>query len=400
MPEWKEYRLGDYAEITSSKRIFYSDYVLEGIPFFRSKEIIERSLGEAGGEPLYISKEKYLEIKKTFGAPTEGDLLISAVGERAGIPYVVKGQGDFYFKDGNLIWFRNIKPQLNSSYLNYWIKSNIGQQTLGNIMIGSAQKALTIVGLKNLKIPLPSPEYQMAVCETLISLDTKIDLLHRQNTTLETLAATLFKQSFAEEAEEIWQKDVLGNLFDIGIGRTPPRKEQHWFTLNPNDVKWVSIKDMGNTGVYIDTVAEYLTQEAVEQFSVPVIPTNTVLLSFKMTIGRLAITTEKMLSNEAIAHFKQKENSFLFPEFLYLFLKTYSWQQLGSTSSIVEAINSQMIKEIEIQVPDENKLKDFKKAIEPYFQKIKSNAKQIKTITQLRDTLLPKLMSGEVRINN
>ena len=93
------------------------------------------------------------------------------------------------------------------------------------------------------------------------------------------------------------------------------------------------------------------------------------MLSFKMTIGRLAITTERMLSNEAIAHFKQKEKSFLFPEFLYLFLKTYKWEQLGSTSSIVEAINSQMIKEIEMIIPDEQKLNAFKELMNPYFKK-------------------------------
>ena len=106
-----------------------------------------------------------------------------------------------------------------------------------------------------------------------------------------------------------------------------------------------------------------------------------------------------MLSNEAIAHFKQKENSILFPEFLYLFLKNYSWEQLGSTSSIVESINSQMIKEIEIDIPNEKIITEFKEIIIPYFEKIKSNQTQIRTLTQLRDTLLPKLMSGEVRVN-
>ena len=155
---------------------------------------------------------------------------------------------------------------------------------------------------------------------------------------------------------------------------------------------------MGISGIYIDTTAEYLTQEAVDNFNVPVIPPNTVILSFKMTLGRLAITTETMLSNEAIAHFKQKEGSNLYPEYLYLFLKTFRFEELGSTSSIVDAINSQMIKEIEIPIPDKTTLINFKKLVEPFFVKIKSNSKQIKTLTQLRDNLLPKLMSGEVRV--
>ena len=374
MPEWKEYRLGDYAEITSSKRIFYSDYVLEGIPFFRSKEIIERSLGEAGGEPLYISKEKYLEIKKTFGAPTEGDLLISAVGERAGIPYVVKGQGDFYFKDGNLIWFRNIKPQLNSSYLNYWIKSNIGQQTLGNIMIGSAQKALTIVGLKNLKIPLPSPEYQMAVCETLISLDTKIDLLHRQNTTLETLAATLFMQWFVEEAEESWEKVKIEELFVLQRGFDLPSQ-------NRSNGIYPIIASNGINGFH-------------DEFKVkgPGVTTGR-----SGVLGKVIYTQEDFWPLNTTLFIKEYRKAT--PLFAYYFLKTLDLETLNGGSA-VPTLNRNHVHEIETVVPSENRIIEFENLVKNNFQKIKSNTTQIKTLTQLRDTLLPKLMSGEVRINN
>lgn len=79
-------------------------------------------------------------------------------------------------------------------------------------------------------------------------------------------------------------------------------------------------------------------------------------------------------------------------------MKTFRWEQLGSTSSIVEAINSQMIKGMELTVPDENKLSEFKGQIAPYFKKIKSNQDQIRTLCKLRDTLLPKLMSGDIRV--
>src|SRR5690606_8010229 len=105
-----------------------------------------------------------------------------------------------------------------------------------------------------------------------------------------------------------------------------------------------------------------------------------------------------MLSNEAIAHFKIKDNSKFYSEFLFLFLKSFNFSSLGSTSSIAEAINSQMIKEIEMLIPEENKLKMFKIEIEPIFQKIKSYTQPIRHLTQLRDILLPRLMSGEVRV--
>ncbi len=282
-------------------------------------------------------------------------------------------------------------------YAGFYFRSQRFRSTVSSISSITTRASLNNEMMASLEIAVPPIEIQKNIADTLVSLHQKVECLNLQRKTLEQLAETLFRQWFVVEADESWPIISLGKVFDIGIGRTPPRKEQHWFTLNPIDIKWVSIKDMGSCGIYIGAVAEYLTLEAVDRFSVPIIPENTVLLSFKMTIGRLAITTERMVSNEAIAHFKQKSGSFLFPEFLYLFLKTFQWQQLGSTSSIVEAINSQMIKEMEMIMPDNKTLTEFKTLINPIFEKIRANQTQIRTLTQLRDTLLPKLMSGEVR---
>jgi type I restriction enzyme S subunit len=295
------------------------------------------------------------------------------------------------------IWVFRSKNEFDQNFLYYFLANWEFVNTANGADTGTRMPRADWNFLKDTEWLLPvDKNEQIAIAEVLSSLDDKIDLLHRQNKTLEQLAETLFRQWFVEEAEEDWKVDILGNVFDIGIGRTPPRKEQHWFTTNPKDVKWISIKDMGLSGIYIDSVSEYLTEEAIQYFNIPIIPKNTVILSFKMTIGRIAITTERMLSNEAIAHFKKKKDSNLFPEYLYLFLKTYRFEQLGSTSSIVEAINSQMIKEMEILIPDDKRLIDFDKLIRSIFDKIKITQIQIRTLTQLRDTLLPKLMRGEV----
>ena len=343
-----------------------------------------------------ISDEDFRKINERSKVD-QWDVIISMIGEYCGfsfverneiIDYAVKNVG--LFKTGN---------RHKAYWLYYFLNSKIGRFLLETNKSGTSQPYLTLGFLRELSVLYPSSDSEAkAIVEILLSLDDKIDLLHRQNKTLEQLAETLFRQWFVEEADESWEKDILDNLFDIGIGRTPPRKEHQWFSYNTNDVKWISIKDMDFNGVYIYNVSEFLTREAVEQFKIPMIPNNCVLLSFKMTIGRLAITNEKMLSNEAIAHFIPKAGSKLFSEFLYLFLKTYKFELLGSTSSIVESINSQMIKEMEIIIPDEKKLKTFREVIKPYFAKIKTNQIQIRTLTQLRDTLLPKLMSGEVRV--
>ena len=246
MSEWKNYRLGEIADITSSKRIFYSEYVSNGVPFYRSKEIIDKSGKREVQTELFISEARFDEINKKFGVPKTNDILLTSVGT-LGIPYLV-GTGDrFYFKDGNLTWFRNIdNAKVDPKFLFIWLQSKIGKQKLDEVTIGSTQPALTISGLKTIKICLPEVNEQRAIAEVLSSLDDKIDLLHRQNKTLESLAQTLFRHWFIDQANDDWEEKMLGNLFDIGIGRTPPRKEQHWFSTNPSDVKWISIKDMGN----------------------------------------------------------------------------------------------------------------------------------------------------------
>ncbi len=287
------------------------------------------------------------------------------------------------------------KDKNNTKYLFYFLK----HLDLNQHAEGSSHPLVTQTLLNSIDVEIvENTDEQKAIATVLSSLDDKIDLLHLQNQTLEAMAETLFRQWFVEEAQEDWEVGKLKQYVDIGIGRTPPRQEHQWFSENETDVKWISIKDLGNDGAYIFNTAEYLTRDAVEQFNIPVIPENTVVLSFKMTVGRVAITTEQMLSNEAIAHFKFRPDTPFTVECLYLFLKSYQYDLLGSTSSIVTAINSAMIKDMEIAIPNEALVKRFDGVVKQSFEKIRGNQQQIRTLEKLRDTLLPKLMSGEVRV--
>src|SRR5665648_489946 len=150
MSEWRESCLGELCDITSSKRIFYNEYVSAGVPFYRSKEIIEKANRNNISTELFITNEKYDEIKMKFGVPKKGDILMTSVGT-LGVPYVIKDDEKFYFKDGNLTW---LKPRKNiySMFLYYYLISNIGKQKLDEITIGSTQEALTISGIKTIDI--------------------------------------------------------------------------------------------------------------------------------------------------------------------------------------------------------------------------------------------------------
>ena len=198
------------------------------------------------------------------------------------------------------------------------------------------------------------------------------------------------------EVPKGWEYKPADELFDIGIGKTPLRKETEWFSTNPDDMQWISIKDMGNSGVFITESSEFLTNQAVDKFNIRKIPENTVLLSFKLTIGRVSITTSETTTNEAIAHFKITDKSFLTTEYLYLFFQEFDFNSLGSTSSIATAVNSKTIKGIEILIPNEELIKVFQMKISNIFIQIKNLTKENKNLVKIRDLLLPKLLNGDV----
>lgn len=270
---------------------------------------------------------------------------------------------------------------------------------------GSTFPNLSKEQLNNYEVEIPEDlPTQTRIASILSSLDDKIELNRRTNHTLEQMAQTLFKKYFVDDIDpenlpEGWSYEKVNDLYDISIGRTPPRVQHEWFSTNPKDVMWISIKDMGVSGIYISETSEYLTSEAVKKFNIPVIPNNTVVLSFKLTVGRVAITTERMLSNEAIAHFIPKSSTYLTSEYVYLFLKNLDYDSLGNTSSIATAVNSQTIKGIKMLIPDKEKVRVFSSTVVLLFKKIKTNQEEIKALCKLRDSLLPKLMSGEIEVN-
>lgn len=378
MSEWKEYSLGEICSFVKDK-------------------ISMRDVGT----DVYISTENMLPdkggITRASSIPMDGmvtryypeTVLISNIR-----PYFKK----IWFADkeggcsNDVLCFKGNDVLINSKYLYYLLAQDI---FFDYVMLGSKGSKMPRGDKDHImkwKVSIPPVGEQKRIAGVLSSLDDKIDLLHRENATLEALAETLFRHYFIEDPNPEWKEAKLGDVAKIGIGRTPPRKETKWFSTSSIDVKWISIKDMGETGVYIFNTAEYLTREAVDCFKIPIIPNNTVVLSFKMTVGRIGITSEAMLSNEAIAHFILDDNSPVSKEYLYIFLKLFKFETLGSTSSIVTSINSAMIKEMELIIPDKDTMRSFDKQVCPLFEKIKTNQQQIISLSSQRDTLLPYLM--------
>jgi type I restriction enzyme S subunit len=330
--------------------------------------------------------------------------------------------GNVYYEENNFwpidtTYYISGSTDYHLKFLYYLIQT-LNFETYDN---SSAVPGLNREDAYNTQIPIPPLSEQKQIAEILSSLDEKIELNRRMNKTLEEIGKGLFKRWFVDfefpnedgkpykssggkmvdselgEIPEGWVLGTLEDIADVSIGRTPPRKESIWFTENPRDIKWISIKDLGNSGVFVTSSSEYLTSEAVKKFKIPVIPNNTIVISFKLTVGRVAITVGEMLSNEAIAHVKLQSKYSRYNYFLYHYLKSFDYSSLGSTSSIATAVNSQSIKQLSCLVPEPLVIQKFNNLHAEHFELILSNTLQIENLISLRENLLPKLISGRIR---
>lgn len=194
-PELEIVTLENIAEVTSSRRIFQNEYVDSGIPFYRTKEIVELNQGKEISLELFISNERYIELKKKNDIPKKGDLLISAVGT-LGVIWVIPDDREFYFKDGNLIWVKDLK-NINSNYLRYVLEIAFNTR-IAELSNGAAYNALTIVKLKQLPIPLPSLAEQEAIIE---KIEKEQNLVNSNKELI-----ILFEQKIKDEINKLWEE--------------------------------------------------------------------------------------------------------------------------------------------------------------------------------------------------
>lgn len=289
------------------------------------------------------------------------------------------------------------EEKLNPKYLLMWYKRPDFDKYARFRSHGSAHEFFEYEEMCNVRIPLPSIERQREIVAEYETLTNRIRLNNQMIQHLEATAQALYRKTFVdhigkENLPEGWNFSTLGEVFDITIGRTPPRAEEKWFcreTDKENNFPWVSIADMNN-GMYVLDTRERLTKEAVDWFKIPIVPPQSVLLSFKMTVGRVCITTETTLSNEAIAHFVFKDNTQI-REYLYMFLKNIDYKTIGSTSSITEAINTNMIKTMLIIMPSDDVTQKFHEQLLPVFSAIYLKQKENEKLTELQSLLLARM---------
>lgn len=341
----------------------------------------------------------------------ENDIVFARTGNSTGRSYFYEKQHGTFVYAGFLIKFSLDPNKVNPKILKYYTHSKPYFDWVNSFDTGATRGNINAKTYGDMEIELPSRKVQDKIVSILSSLDRKIELNNKINADLEEMAQAIFKNWFVDfepfkdgkfvDSElgmipEGWKVGRADDFYQINIGKTPPRKEHKWFSTNPADKIWVSIANMGNSGIFISDSSEYLTKEAVDRHNIIMVPRNTILLSFKLTVGRVAIADKELTTNEAIARFILSDDKYM--EYLYLYLKNFDYNSLGSTSSIATAVNSKTIKGMQMLQPSDKIIDAFHIQVNPIFEKIRSLTKENSRLSLLRDTLLPRLMSGELEV--
>jgi len=401
---WTPTLISELCDITSSKRIYAADYQSEGIPFYRGKEISEKQSGKSSvSSELFISIEKYKEIKKRFGVPQGGDLLLTSVGT-LGVPYVVRPNETFYFKDGNLTWFRNLKG-VDSHFLYYWLLSPDGKAELKKCTIGSSQPAFTIVLLKGMKVNLPPESIQRKIAGVLSAYDGLIENNTRRIQVLEEMARRLYEEWFVRfrfpgyenvkmvESElglipECWRVQGLYDISEITYGF--PFKSK-LFNTNGEGISIVRIRDIRN-----DKTSTYTDEPFDEKH---VLSDGDILIGMdgEFHMGRWA--GGKAVLNQRVVMLPPKND---LPKYFLFLVTEKPIKHLEATivGTTVAHLSAQDLKSMKLIIPSDDILGQARPLLDSLFEQEVSLKKKNDVLHRTRDLILPKLISGEIDVSN
>lgn len=384
---WKECKLGDVVELVGggTPKTTVLDYWNGDIPWLSVVDF------NTGNKYVY-NTEKTITKKGLENSSTkmlnEGDIIISARGT-VGALAVLKKKMAF---NQSCYGIRNIVDLSDCDYLYYLIKDSISN--FQQIAHGGVFDTITRETFDQIDIFLPPLPEQRAIAGVLSSLDDKIDLLHRQNKTLEGMAEALWRKMFVEEADPNWEKGRLGDLGRIVCGKTPSKKVAEYFG---GHIPFIKIPDMhGN--VFIFETEDSLTELGMKSQQNKTIPAKSICVSCIATVGLVCMNAIDSQTNQQINTIipnKEFQRYFLF---LLMRNMTDDLFARASGGTATDNLNTGDFSRIEIVMPSESNIQQFHGTVTDYFDKIYINQTQIRMLSNMRDSLLPKLMCGEVRV--
>lgn len=369
-----------------------TDFVSSGIPFIMATDVINGKVELVNCK--FITEEQAKSLNKGFSIT--GDILLTHKASLGRTAIVGKIKTPYIMLTPQVTYYRvKDRNKLNNKYLKYYFDSPVFQDTLVNHGdSGSTRAYVGITAQRDLPVCLPPLLEQKAIAAVLSSLDNKIDLLHRQNLTLEAIAETLFRQWFVVEVGEDWETVKVGDFM----------KTNEKTVNNTYDQPYIEYLDTSSLIKGKIESIQLLSLKEAPSRAKRLVKHNDVLIStVRPNQKHFGIVKNPKRNLVVSTGFCVLTCHKIDPHFIYVLLTTDEMTEYlhsiaeGSTSTY-PSLKPSDIEKIEFSLPPKNKLDEFAKIATDNWNKIEVNQKQIRTLETLRDTLLPKLMSGEVRV--
>ena len=360
------------------------------------------------GPFVFIDEKAYnfLSKSKLFG----GEIIISNVGANVGTVFLCP-----YLKYNMSLAPNSITVHFkgNDIFYYYWLRSKYGQHGIKSLITGSAQPKFNKTAFRQMLIPVPPLDVQNQIAGILSSLDTKIETNNKLNEKLEEMAQAIFKSWFVDfepfkdkpfhetelgmipEGWEVVSLDELTSKFGTGLN---PRKN---FVLGHGNNYYVTIKNMNNNRIYLDDKCDKVDDEALLKINArSKLKKGDLLFSGIGTIGRVAMVNEEPKNwNTSESVFNMHPSKLCTSEFLYVLLLSDVFQKfvkMNALGAVQQGIRMASLKSYTIAIPEKKVMLSFCSIIKPIVDYIQSNNEENDRLASLRDTLLPRLMSGEL----
>ena len=369
-----------------------TDYVKSGVPFIMANNLINGKVDYSNC--AFITNKQASTLKKGFAHP--GDVLLThkaTIGRTA----LVGTEYDTIILTPQVTYYR-VKRGISNLYLKYYFDSNEFQQTLANWAgSGSTRAYLGITAQRKLPVVLPPLEIQTKIAEFGRILDDKIELNNKINENLEQQAQAYFDELFIVNAKPNWPYCALSDIGSIVAGGTPSKSKSEYYA--EQGIAWITPKDLSiDKSKFISHGENDISELGFSKSSATKMPAGTVLFSSRAPIGYIAIAQNEITTNQGFKSVIPHEN--IGTTYVYFLLKkllpTIEGMASGST---FKEISGAGMKSVPTVMPDADTIQCFNTFCQPIFNEQEILEAENRRLSALRDSLLPKLMSGEIDVS-